>query len=295
MKAVAYPHWKGFELKPQGCLLEQFIDLSGQMGMAYERCVEFYKDFHAHDRLMLVFPRGASSMKIRTSDESFSINSRCFLVVPQNLKHDDEGTSAIYDTFALYPDSLLLREMCEDLEIPVKKLEELSSKCQRLVRSKWLEQLLQEYFYERVIQKTSKKHRNLLEHQIVREILKIYYKISDQVSQDLGQEDDVAIKAIRYIESNLFASISNQTIAKQIGTSESDLLRKMKATVKTTPYAYIKKRRLEEAKKLLETSNHSVGEVALLVGYNNFGAFTDAFKVKYGRPPLSWKKKTQIA
>ncbi len=57
--------WKGFEIPPQGCLLEQVIDLSLETGIAYERSCRFYKDFHVHDRLMLAFPRGACVMEVR--------------------------------------------------------------------------------------------------------------------------------------------------------------------------------------------------------------------------------------
>lgn len=52
-----------------------------------------------------------------------------------------------------------------------------------------------------------------------------------------------------------------------------------------TTYAYIKDRRLEEALLLLKSKKYAVGEVAVLVGYENFGAFSDAFKVKFGKVP----------
>src|SRR5437016_5328100 len=42
------------------------------MGIAYERSVGFYKDAHAHDRPMLVMPRGSCVVKVRTGAWSLS-------------------------------------------------------------------------------------------------------------------------------------------------------------------------------------------------------------------------------
>src|ERR1044071_7477450 len=112
MPISAFPQWKGFELSPQGCLLEQVVDLSGETGFAYERSCQFYKDFHVHDRLMLIFPRGSSAMEVRTRRpaRTYTVDSETILIVPKGLEHDDEGASSIYDTMALYPsDSLLSR------------------------------------------------------------------------------------------------------------------------------------------------------------------------------------------
>ena len=57
----AFPQWKGFERAPEGHLLDQLVDLSGPMGIAHERSVGFHKDFHRHDRPMIVAPRGHAS------------------------------------------------------------------------------------------------------------------------------------------------------------------------------------------------------------------------------------------
>jgi hypothetical protein len=55
----SFSDWAGFELGPDGFVLEQVIDLNGEIGFAYERSCQYYKDFHTHSRTMLVFPRGA--------------------------------------------------------------------------------------------------------------------------------------------------------------------------------------------------------------------------------------------
>lgn len=92
-------------------------------------------------------------------------------------------------------------------------------------------------------------------------------------------------KALIHIEERLFHGLGLSKIAKESGMSKSTLMRKFKTELKTTPYSYIKDRRLEEALKLLESGRHSVSEVAIKIGYENLSAFADAFKSKYNKVP----------
>lgn len=66
-------------------------------------------------------------------------------------------------------------------------------------------------------------------------------------------------------------------------------LRQFQRDTGKSPYAYIKTRRLEEARRLVEAGTHPVGDVAMLVGYENFGSFSTAFKNHFGRPPSSFQ------
>ena len=106
----AFPQWKGFERAPEGHLLDQLVDLGRPMGIAYERGVGFAKGFHAHDRAMVVLPRGSCVVKVRTegSRSPYEIDSASLLIVPTGLRHDDEGVTSIFDTVALYPSVALL-------------------------------------------------------------------------------------------------------------------------------------------------------------------------------------------
>jgi AraC-like DNA-binding protein len=62
-------------------------------------------------------------------------------------------------------------------------------------------------------------------------------------------------------------------------------LRNFKKDIHATPFEYIYNRRLDEAKRLLENSSYSIKEISALVGYENYGAFSEAFKRKFGCPP----------
>lgn len=274
-------------------MLEQIIDLSGSFGFAYERSCNFYKDFHTHDRLMLIFPRGSCSMEVRKDREKnpFLIDARHVLTVPKGLQHDDSGISSIYDTMAFYPTANLIKSGAKKLGIKSSQLDWLQTDCIKFRRSVRLQQLAQDYFFERVVsQSATGEELEFLGRRIVEESLKILFEIpmKGAPEDDDGAQSEVTVKALRFIESNLFQPLELELVAKVAAASVSTLLRKFKAEIKQTPYAYIKKRRMEEARRLLEDGSYNVSQVALLVGYENFGAFTDAFRSQYKKPPSAY-------
>jgi AraC-like DNA-binding protein len=288
VESLVLPSIRGFDFKPLGCLLNQVIDFATQMGLAYERSCEFYKDFHTHDRLMLVFPRGACVMEVRTKNpkQTFKIDSDTFLIVPKDLIHDDEGKSAIYDTLALYPDKRQLDWAAEEVGIKSADLNNFLRFCKKQTSTPWLKQLILEYFTHRILTKDPNPlSLQFFENEILKEILKICFNKKQQIANLTGDDSSVASRAIQYIEANLFAPMDLKDLATYCGASISTLTRYFSKETGTTPFAYIKRRRLDEAMKLLKQKKHSVGQVALLVGYENFGAFTDAFKQRFHKPP----------
>jgi len=63
------------------------------------------------------------------------------------------------------------------------------------------------------------------------------------------------------------------------------LLRLFKSFFRTTPYQYLKARRIEEAKKLLRNRKHNVSEVCTLVGFSDLSSFSKLFKRETGCSP----------
>ncbi|MDP3768878.1 MAG: AraC family transcriptional regulator, partial [Dehalococcoidia bacterium] len=156
-----------------------------------------------------------------------------------------------------------------------------------------LEQLLQEYFFARVVsRRESTQTLAFFERQILVELLAS--ALGRRKTADPGRAatsgDNVTGRALRYIESNLFSSLALEAIARQAFASPSTLLRQFRRDTGKTPYGYIKIRRLEEARRLIEAGTHQVGDVAMLVGYENFGSFTTAFKKYFGRTPSAFQR-----
>ena len=57
-----------------------------------------------------------------------------------------------------------------------------------------------------------------------------------------------------------------------------------------TPAKWLKQKRLEYGRFLLETTNLNINEIALDIGFENTSHFIKSFKAYYDYPPLKFKK-----
>ncbi len=256
------------------------------MGVAYERSLRFEKAMHFHDRVLFVFPREGTSMRVRTEAPaaSFVVSSREALVVPAGLLHDDAWGTDVYDTFALLPSAALIARIAASLDAGGDVFEQTI----RFARSTWLDALLGEYFVERVLRvaATGARHRSL-ETLIVVEVLRLVTEVANDraLARERPGPSSVVACALRHIEAHLFSDLQLENLCRVCGTSRSSLLRHFRAEVGTTPKAYLLGRRLDEAKRLLEGGRYAVSEVAHLVGYDHAGAFSEAFRRRFQVAP----------
>jgi AraC-like DNA-binding protein len=282
-----YSQWAGFERIPKGRLLDQLVDLDGPLGVAYERSVGFDKPDHTHDRHMLVCPRGAAIMDVIANGKRYRIDSRHVLWVPRGTLHADEAVTMLYDTLALYPSTGLLDAALDDSGLRGADRERLNQRYLLSKRTGFFDALLERYFYARVIQRSQTEA--FQERQLLGEALRAAMGRPRAALRGPREArlDSVGIaeKSIRFIEANLFLPMPLAEIARHAGASTSTLLRSFRSATGRTPYAYIKARRLDEGKHLLEGGEHNVGEVAALVGYTELGAFSKAFRARFRKSP----------
>jgi AraC-like DNA-binding protein len=282
-------------------LLRQIVELSEPMGIAYERSAGFFKDFHTHSRHMLVCPRGACRMEVRTAArrEVFGVDVRRVLWVPKDVVHDDEAISTIYDTMALYPDAQLIEEMIAEADLSDASVTRLQAQVMGLRRSPWLDEILERYFCERVLgTRAPRGSQQILEKQILHEFARLAFETDpasaiESDEDDFPITDDIVSRAVVYIEGNLFEPIDLSRLCEAVATSESTLLRAFKRELEQTPFAYIRNRRLEEAVLLLRAGDHQVRDVAILVGYEDLSAFGKAFRKRYGVGPRNYRGETE--
>jgi AraC-like DNA-binding protein len=293
--------WKGFELEPQGVLLNQFIDMSGEMGIAYERSHAFYKDFHTHDRPIFVFPRGSCAMEVHTrpGKAAYTVDATNCLMVPSNIEHDDEGLTPIYDTFAILPSTSLIDHVTKKKGVQSPP-SDFFKQVQEIERSDWLGRLIEEYFFEKVVaNRLGDDSLRFFEEHILIEIFRIVsgsdeveLPITPSENIDQNSSDPLVAKALKFIEGNLFNELTLKSVAEKSHASESTLQRRFKAATGLSPMDYARMRRLDEAAQLLKKNVYSVTEVAMIVGYSNVGAFSEAFKLQHGTSPSSYGKES---
>ncbi|NER79549.1 MAG: helix-turn-helix transcriptional regulator [Leptolyngbya sp. SIO1D8] len=83
-----------------------------------------------------------------------------------------------------------------------------------------------------------------------------------------------------------------EALAKQVGTNRLKLNQGFHKLYGTTPFGYLQDCRLWQARRLLMTSNLSIGEVSGAVGYTSCSRFATAFRKKMGINPKSFQIQT---
>ncbi len=96
---------------------------------------------------------------------------------------------------------------------------------------------------------------------------------------------------LAYIRKNYASQITLEQIAQQVGLARSTCCREFKKQMGCTLFEYILNVRLQEASRLLLTSNLSITEIALCCGFNNGSYFTKEFKKKTGFSPSVYRQK----
>jgi len=98
-------------------------------------------------------------------------------------------------------------------------------------------------------------------------------------------------KATKVVEANLSApDFGVVDLASGVNMSKSSLARKLKAITGKTPLDFIRQIKMQHACHLLESQNHTVAEVADMVGFEDRRYFTTSFKKEVGVTPSAYVK-----
>ncbi len=92
-----------------------------------------------------------------------------------------------------------------------------------------------------------------------------------------------------YITENFGRDISLSRLAKSLGFSEEYLIRLFKKDILCTPYEFLIRVRMENARHMLANSKLSVAEIASSCGYPNFSFFSSSFKKRFAMSPSEYR------
>jgi AraC family transcriptional regulator len=208
--------------------------------------------------------------------------------MPKRVVHDNRSISTVYDTFALYPADATVAAALRVSRLPPREVRELETRATLMRRSQWLDELLERYFRMRVVSPGRRASgAAFFESEILGELFRLRFgeRTMHGAHDRLARDGDVAQAALGYIESNLFSPLRLEDIARHAGASVATLLRHFRAAFHQTPYAYARRRRLDEARRLVEAGENSVTDIALIVGYDDVAAFSKAFRSRFGVAP----------
>ncbi|MBQ8893960.1 MAG: helix-turn-helix domain-containing protein [Clostridia bacterium] len=105
-----------------------------------------------------------------------------------------------------------------------------------------------------------------------------------------ARQDPLAENLKSYIDANLTYGVELSRLAQLFHYNQKYLGRLFKRKTGLTISAYVNRRRLEYAKKLLRSTNDPVIEIAARVGFNNVTYFNRLFKGQYGVTPTEYRR-----
>lgn len=129
---------------------------------------------------------------------------------------------------------------------------------------------------------------------------KVFELMALQLNGILGNDaDDPAVSlkpdmisrihyAAKILRSHLENPPNQTVLAQQVGVSDRTLQKGFKAVFGITPFVYLTQQRMNQSKLLLRQADHTVAEVANLVGYANPAQFAAAFKRQFGVTPSEY-------
>ena len=80
-------------------------------------------------------------------------------------------------------------------------------------------------------------------------------------------------------------------LARIAYVSEAHFIRTFRATFGETPNRYLQRRRVERAMFLLRSSEQSVTDVCMAVGFTSLGTFSRVFAEIVGEPPSVYRRR----
>lgn len=125
--------------------------------------------------------------------------------------------------------------------------------------------------------------------QILHEILELPVKSE---GEPFFTRSQIAIvkEAEALILNDLSRRITAKELAERFGISESSFKLYVKGILGDSYLSYFRKKRMEKAAELLESTNRKVIDIAISVGYENQGKFAKVFANQYGVSPLEFRR-----
>lgn len=97
-------------------------------------------------------------------------------------------------------------------------------------------------------------------------------------------------RAIDYMQAFIDKDIALETIAAEVGLSPYHFARMFKVSVGIPPHRYLSEIRIERARIRLATTDESITEIAVSLGYDSPSHFSAAFRARLGMTPSTFRR-----
>lgn len=131
---------------------------------------------------------------------------------------------------------------------------------------------------------------------VVALIYDAFYQYTSKVARirSINSDSQLSRKIAGYVQEHIREPIRVNDIAKFLDYSESYMCRAFKKETGSTVSEYINDEKIEEAKLLLLSTNSTIIDLALTLGYSSQAYFTTLFKRRVGMTPVEYRDKRKI-
>jgi len=130
-----------------------------------------------------------------------------------------------------------------------------------------------------------------LQHDFESKINKLYISAEHKNLDLVSQNYRSYYKQIeQYIRDNITKPITRQGISKHIHISPDYISHIVRSIAECSCKELITHEKMKYAKKLIETTSDTIGEIAMKCGYDSFAYFSKVYKSVYGVSPSRTRK-----
>ena len=104
------------------------------------------------------------------------------------------------------------------------------------------------------------------------------------------ENNKILENAKSYIEAHLQETISIEELCQELNIGRTKLYEIFRKELKIGISAYILRRRMHKAKKLLKTTDSPISEIANKVGFSDYNYFSRVYKKTYGKSPKYYRR-----
>ena len=124
-------------------------------------------------------------------------------------------------------------------------------------------------------------------------LLSVIQEADRSVYRSAAKNQDRILTMMSFIQENYVEKLTLEQIADAASISTRECLRCFRESIRQSPTDYLIEYRVQVAKKLLETTNLSITEIALRCGFNSNSYFTKIFHRSCGKTPNAYRKELQ--
>lgn len=249
-----------------------------------------FKIMHWHEDLQFVYVV-EGTIQVRTLKESYILKSNEGVFINTNVIHRVEPDSsshyksirfpAYFVTFYPgFPGKYLVDNIIENSQLELMLFSEKEAAVLSILRE--------------LIHLESNKSSNYYQYEVLVKLCQLILLLTKQVQLNIPKQqaptDKRMLFLLKYIENHYHEEITLDDISSSVHISKSECLRYFKKYLQTTPYQYLISYRISVAAKLLSSTDMSVGDISLEVGFRQMSHFGKYFKEKTGCTPKEYRK-----